>query len=152
MCLTIPARVVSVEGTTAVVESRGRERRVDASFVIPAVGDYVLMVSGVIVQRLEPEEAREAIRAWAEGGAARAAVDGGPPVRPVRASARHGGGEGRAHPRGHARRARLRSLRALGPRPPCRGRLVVPAGRPGPPAAGGEGGGRHDRLQSGLGT
>ncbi|HKZ64541.1 MAG TPA: HypC/HybG/HupF family hydrogenase formation chaperone [Thermoplasmata archaeon] len=72
MCLTIPARVVSVEGTTAVVESRGRERRVDASFVIPAVGDYVLMVSGVIVQRLEPEEAREAIRAWAEVEAARA--------------------------------------------------------------------------------
>jgi len=70
MCLTVPAKVLAVEGATAVVESRGRQRRVDASFVAPVVGDYVLLVSGVIVQRLDPEEARAALQAWAEVEAA----------------------------------------------------------------------------------
>lgn len=38
----------------------------DASFVKPQVGDYVLMQSGIILQILEQEEALEALRAWAE--------------------------------------------------------------------------------------
>ncbi len=70
MCLTVPAKVLAVEGTHALVESRGRQRQVDASFLTPAVGDYVLMVSGVIVQVLDPEDARAALRAWAEVEAA----------------------------------------------------------------------------------
>jgi len=70
MCLTVPAKVLTVEGTTALVESRGRQRKVDASLVLPSVGDYVLMVSGVIVQRLDPEDALAALRAWAEVEAA----------------------------------------------------------------------------------
>jgi hydrogenase expression/formation protein HypC len=70
MCLTVPAKVLAVDGAKALVDSRGRQREVDASFVSPAVGDYVLMISGVIVQRLDPEEAQEALRAWAEVEAA----------------------------------------------------------------------------------
>lgn len=70
MCLTVPAKVLAVDGTKALVESRGRQREVDASLFVPAVGDYVLMVSGVIVQRLDPEDAQAALRAWAEVEAA----------------------------------------------------------------------------------
>ena len=70
MCLTVPAKVLAVDGTKALVESRGRQREVDASLVVPTVGEYVLMVSGVIVQRLDPEDAQAALRAWAEVEAA----------------------------------------------------------------------------------
>lgn len=55
-----------MEGKKAVVESRGWRREVDASFVTPRVGDYVLLQSGVILQVLDEEEALEALRAWEE--------------------------------------------------------------------------------------
>jgi len=70
MCLTVPAKVLAVEGISALVESRGRQRKVDASLILPSVGDYVLLVSGVVVQRLDPEDAQEALRAWEEVEAA----------------------------------------------------------------------------------
>lgn len=66
MCLTVPAKVLDVRGQRAVVESRGWRREADASFLMPAVGDYVLIQSGVILQILDEEEALEALRAWEE--------------------------------------------------------------------------------------
>jgi hydrogenase assembly chaperone HypC/HupF len=66
MCLTVPAKVLDVRGSHAVVESRGWKREADVSFVTPEVGDYVLVQSGVILQVLEEEDALEALRAWAE--------------------------------------------------------------------------------------
>lgn len=66
MCLTVPARVLEVRGTTALVDSRGRRREVDASFVTPAVGDYVLVQSDVVMRILDPRDAIEALQAWAE--------------------------------------------------------------------------------------
>ena len=66
MCLTVPARVLEVRGSRAVVESRGWRREVDASFLTPDEGDYVLVQSGVILQVLEEEEALEALQAWDE--------------------------------------------------------------------------------------
>lgn len=66
MCLTVPAKVLEVQGKHALVESRGETREVDASFLTPAIGDYVLLQSGVILQILEEEDALEALRAWEE--------------------------------------------------------------------------------------
>ncbi len=62
MCLGIPARVVSVDGTRAVVDLRGREIAVDAQMVSVSPGDYVVSYAGVIVQVLDPEEAQETLR------------------------------------------------------------------------------------------
>jgi hydrogenase assembly chaperone HypC/HupF len=66
MCLTVPAKVLDVRGSQAVVESRGWRREADVSFVRPEVGDYVLVQSGVILQILDEAEALEALSAWAE--------------------------------------------------------------------------------------
>lgn len=55
-----------MRGTRAIVESRGRRREVDASYVTPSVGDFVLLQVGVIVQILDREEALETLRAWEE--------------------------------------------------------------------------------------
>jgi hydrogenase expression/formation protein HypC len=66
MCLTVPALVLEVRGKKALVKSRGRAREVDASFVTPAVGDYVLLQAGVVLQVLDEAEAQEALRAWEE--------------------------------------------------------------------------------------
>ena len=72
MCLGIPARVVSVDGTTAVVDLRGTPRTVDATMVPVHPGDFVLVYTGLIVQALDPEEAEERLRLLDEvEGAAR---------------------------------------------------------------------------------
>ncbi len=62
MCLGIPARVVSVRGTEAVLDLRGRRVLADASAVPVAPGDYVLTYSGLVVQQLSREEAEETLR------------------------------------------------------------------------------------------
>ena len=62
MCLGIPARVVSVEGTRAVLDLRGKELIADASMVNVSPGDYVVNYAGLIVQVLTPEEALETLR------------------------------------------------------------------------------------------
>ncbi len=69
MCLSIPAKVLAVRGNRAVVESRGGTREADATLVTPAVGDWVLVQTGVIVQVLSEEEALETLRAWEEAEA-----------------------------------------------------------------------------------
>ena len=62
MCLGIPARVVSVRGTQAVLDLRGRQVLADASSVSVSPGDYVLTYSGLIVQVLSPGEAEETLQ------------------------------------------------------------------------------------------
>lgn len=66
MCLSVPAKVVSVRGDRAIVETRNGQREIDVSLVSVAAGDYVLAQAGVAVERLEPEEAAEILAAWAE--------------------------------------------------------------------------------------
>lgn len=61
MCLSVPAKVLEVRDGRAVVESRGWRREVDASLVAPAVGDYVLVQMGVVLEIMDPKDAREAL-------------------------------------------------------------------------------------------
>jgi hydrogenase assembly chaperone HypC/HupF len=60
MCLMAPARVVSIDGSTCQVELGGR---IDpASMILEPdlqVGDWVLVNSGTVVRRLEPDQAEE---------------------------------------------------------------------------------------------
>ncbi len=66
MCLGIPARVVSVDGSRATLDLRGRTIVADASMVAVSPGDYVLSYAGLIVQILSPEEAEETLRLVSE--------------------------------------------------------------------------------------
>ena len=66
MCLMAPARVVSVDGSICQVELGGR---IDpASMILEPdlqVGDWVLVNSGTVVRRLEPDQAEEMTQALA---------------------------------------------------------------------------------------
>ncbi|HKZ91441.1 MAG TPA: HypC/HybG/HupF family hydrogenase formation chaperone [Candidatus Limnocylindrales bacterium] len=65
MCLMAPLRVVSVDGTLCEVQSGGRVDR--ASMMLEPdlqVGDWVLVNSGTVVRRLEPDQADEMGRAF----------------------------------------------------------------------------------------
>jgi hydrogenase assembly chaperone HypC/HupF len=58
MCLTAPARVVAVDEEGATVLLGGRERRA-STLVVPelAVGDWVIVAAGTILERLDRHEA-----------------------------------------------------------------------------------------------
>jgi hydrogenase assembly chaperone HypC/HupF len=60
MCVAAPGEVIAVDADGAVVVIAGRTRRV-ATLLVPdvAVGEFVLVSSGMIVDRLSAEEARE---------------------------------------------------------------------------------------------
>jgi hydrogenase assembly chaperone HypC/HupF len=65
MCLMAPARVVAVDGALCDVESGGRIDRVSALLEPDvAVGDWVLVNTGTIVRRLDPDQAAEMSRAF----------------------------------------------------------------------------------------
>lgn len=70
MCLELPSRVVELDGDSAVVDTEGRRFRA-STLVVPdaAVGDWVVVVAGTIVDRLTPAEAGE-IRATLLGAIA----------------------------------------------------------------------------------
>jgi hydrogenase expression/formation protein HypC len=66
MCLMAPARVVSVDGSICQVELGGRIDPV--SMILEPdlqVGDWVLVNSGTVVRRLEPDQAEEMMQALA---------------------------------------------------------------------------------------
>jgi len=67
MCLSIPARIVKLEGARATVDIMGNRREADVSLVDePQVGDYVLVHAGFALEKMGPEDAAESLRIWQE--------------------------------------------------------------------------------------
>jgi hydrogenase expression/formation protein HypC len=60
MCLTMPGQVIALDAAGALIRC-GEEEYHAAVLLIPdiAVGDYVLVQAGMILERLTPEEAAE---------------------------------------------------------------------------------------------
>ena len=68
MCLGVPARVLRVKEDLAVVDYGGGViREVDAS-IVPDIkpGDYVIVHAGIIIAKIDEEEAMEMIKALRE--------------------------------------------------------------------------------------
>ena len=62
MCLAIPARILSIDGTWAEVEIGGVSRRASLYLTPEAkVGDYVLLHTGYAIGVLDEDEAEETL-------------------------------------------------------------------------------------------
>ena len=60
MCISFPGRVSAVDEAGAVVVTEGRARRASTLYLPDiAVGDWVTVAAGTIVERLDPAEAAE---------------------------------------------------------------------------------------------
>jgi hydrogenase expression/formation protein HypC len=60
MCLSFPGRVVDLDAAGAIVETDGRRRRASVLLVPDvAVGEWVAVAAGTIVDRLDDREAAE---------------------------------------------------------------------------------------------
>ncbi len=67
MCLSIPAKVISIDGEFAEVDFQGVKKSVGINFVKDVkVGDYVLVHSGFAIEIVGEEDALETLRLWEE--------------------------------------------------------------------------------------
>ena len=58
MCIGFPGQVVALDGDVAIVETDARRRRATTIYLPDiAVGDWVTVAAGTIVDRLDPDEA-----------------------------------------------------------------------------------------------
>ncbi len=63
MCLAVPAKVLEIDGASALVDVAGARRRANVEMVEGlGVGDYVLLHAGFGIQKVDEQEARETIR------------------------------------------------------------------------------------------
>ncbi|HOI51349.1 MAG TPA: HypC/HybG/HupF family hydrogenase formation chaperone [Azonexus sp.] len=78
MCLAIPALVVELrDGDNAVVDLAGVRKEISLSLVEGvAVGDYVIVHVGFALNKLDPEEAEQTLKLFAEMGQLTADGDG----------------------------------------------------------------------------
>ncbi len=67
MCLAVPMKIIKIEGSTAVAESRGVETPVNIALTPDVkLGDKVLIHAGFIIEKLDPEAAKEIEATWDE--------------------------------------------------------------------------------------
>ena len=67
MCLSIPSRVVSIDGEFAEVDVKGVRKSIGITFVKEVkVGDYLLVHSGFAIEKMSEEEALETLECWEE--------------------------------------------------------------------------------------
>ncbi len=65
MCLAIPAQVLEVNGSTALVEFGGAKRKVNITLIDALnIGDYVLIHVGYAIQRMSSKDAKETLEIW----------------------------------------------------------------------------------------
>lgn len=58
MCLEFPGRVIAIDPAGATIDTEGRQRRA-STLLMPdlAIGDWVFVAAGTVIERLEPDEA-----------------------------------------------------------------------------------------------
>ncbi|MBE9491750.1 MAG: HypC/HybG/HupF family hydrogenase formation chaperone [Bacteroidetes bacterium] len=67
MCLSIPARIESINGDMAIVSIGGVEYNAGLQMVENvSIGDYVLLHTGFAIQKISQEEAEETLKLFSE--------------------------------------------------------------------------------------
>jgi hydrogenase expression/formation protein HypC len=67
MCLSIPAKVISIDGDTARASVGGAEYDANLQMVEGVeVGDYILLHTGFAIEKLDKEEALETLKTFEE--------------------------------------------------------------------------------------
>ncbi len=64
MCLAVPGKVVKIENDGAVVDYEGEKRKARLLNKEVKEGDYVVVQSNLIIQKVPEKEAIEAINTW----------------------------------------------------------------------------------------
>lgn len=67
MCLAIPMTIIKIDGATAVAAANGVETEVNCAMTPDiAINDKVLVHAGFVIEKLDPEQAKEIEETWEE--------------------------------------------------------------------------------------
>ena len=67
MCLSIPARIVSIDGSMAEVSAGGAIFKAGLDMIENAkIGDYILLHAGFAIQKISEKEAAETLKFFEE--------------------------------------------------------------------------------------
>ncbi|NLO89104.1 MAG: HypC/HybG/HupF family hydrogenase formation chaperone [Clostridia bacterium] len=67
MCLSLPAKVLSIKGNLAEVDFMGVKKEVGTTLLKDIkVGDYVMVHAGFAIEKISPEEAEKTLKLWEE--------------------------------------------------------------------------------------
>lgn len=67
MCLSMPSKVLSIDGEFAEVEFSGVRKTVGITFVKDVkVGEYLLVHSGFAIEKMSEKDALETLECWEE--------------------------------------------------------------------------------------
>lgn len=66
MCLAVPSKIIEIEGSMATVDVMGLRKQISIVLLPeePKIGDYVLVHAGFAINKMEPEEAKEALKLY----------------------------------------------------------------------------------------
>lgn len=59
MCLTIPKKVLEINGGTVVVEDHNGARQELKTLIELSIGDFVMSQQNVVIEKMEKEQAQE---------------------------------------------------------------------------------------------
>lgn len=64
MCLAVPSKIVDIDGQIATIDVMGLRKKVSLLLLPeePKIGDYVLVHAGFAINKMEPQEAEEALK------------------------------------------------------------------------------------------
>ncbi|MBC7190510.1 MULTISPECIES: HypC/HybG/HupF family hydrogenase formation chaperone [Thermodesulfovibrio] len=64
MCLAVPSKIIEIEDTMATVDVMGLRKQISLMLLPeePKIGDYVLVHAGFAINKMEPQEAQEALK------------------------------------------------------------------------------------------
>jgi len=64
MCLAVPSKIIEIDGYMATVDVMGLRKQVSLMLLPeePKIGEYVLVHAGFAINKMEPQEAEEALK------------------------------------------------------------------------------------------
>ncbi len=66
MCIAIPGKITSIDGTKAKVDFKGNSVDVHIGLIEPQIGDYVLVHAGCALEIMKKEQAEELLAIFEE--------------------------------------------------------------------------------------
>ena len=59
MCIAVPAKIISIKGTEAIIEHCELKKEVDVTLLPDVkIGDYIIVHAGFGIQIIDPDEAK----------------------------------------------------------------------------------------------
>lgn len=64
MCYAIPAKIIKIEGDTAVADYGGIKKKINISLLNISLGDYVLVHAGFAIEKISQKSAEDILQKY----------------------------------------------------------------------------------------